>query len=497
MKSHANLSAVASIPKTTRRGDRGTDPNARKKLYVLDTNVYIHDPMSVYQFAEHDIFVPFVTLEELNNHKKGLTDVARNARQTTRIFDELISSVHSANLKDGIPLDSKSGGVATGSLLLQSPVTLLGQLPPAFSQDKPDNQILAVVLGLMQAHPDQEVTLVTKDVAMRAKASALGIVAEDYYHDQVFEDSDLFYAGMREIGPEFWEREVRDLDVRHANGFAHYTISGPVVQTLYPNEFLYGTFRDGKSCLLRVSEVLGNSAYLVSIQDYSKTRVCGITALNDEQNFAMNLLMDPKVDFVSLMGHAGTGKTLLTLAAAIELTFEKRPLYTETIMTRATVSMGDKDSDIGFLPGSEQEKMLPWMGALTDNLEVLFGDMDHGMKDGIYLDKSMTLERVYSKLQPRSMNFMRGRSFFKKFIIVDEAQNLTPLQVKSLITRAGFGTKVVCLGNTAQIDARFLNQGSCGIAYVVDRFKMWSHSGHVTLQKGERSRLSEYANKAL
>ncbi|MBM3371261.1 MAG: PhoH family protein, partial [Betaproteobacteria bacterium] len=220
-----------------------------------------------------------------------------------------------------------------------------------------------------------------------------------------------------------------------------------------------------------------------------KHAVWGITARNREQNFAMNLLMDPQVDFVSLLGQAGTGKTLLALAAGLEQVIEARR-YSEIIMTRATVPVGE---DIGYLPGTEEEKMQPWMGALEDNLEVL----NKGDSSASQWERSSTQDLIRSRVKVKAMSFMRGRTFVNKFLIVDEAQNLTPKQMKTLITRAGPGTKVICMGNIAQIDTPYLTEGSSGLTYVVDRFKGWSHAGHITLQRGERSRLADFASEAL
>jgi PhoH-like ATPase len=214
-----------------------------------------------------------------------------------------------------------------------------------------------------------------------------------------------------------------------------------------------------------------------------------VGARNREQNFALNLLLDPEIDFVTLLGQAGTGKTLLTLAAGLVQVLETRR-YSEIIVTRATVPVGD---DIGYLPGTEEEKMQPWMGALQDNLEVLMGADAAGGEWG----RSASTELVRSKIRIKSLSFMRGRTFINKFLIIDEAQNLTPKQIKTLITRAGNGTKVVCLGNIAQIDTPYLTEGSSGLTYVVDRFKGWPHSGHITLQRGERSRLADFAAEAL
>jgi PhoH-like ATPase len=227
------------------------------------------------------------------------------------------------------------------------------------------------------------------------------------------------------------------------------------------------------------------------IKDYTQAKhnVWGITARNREQNFALNLLMDPEIDFVTLLGQAGTGKTLLTLASALTQTLDKK-IYSEIIMTRVTVPVGE---DIGFLPGTEEEKMAPWMGALEDNLDVL----NKSDEDAGEWGRAATQDLIRTRIKIKSLNFMRGRTFLHKFLIIDEAQNLTPKQMKTLITRAGPGTKVVCLGNIAQIDTPYLTEGSSGLTYVVDRFKGWSHNGHITLTRGERSRLADFAADVL
>jgi PhoH-like ATPase len=255
------------------------------------------------------------------------------------------------------------------------------------------------------------------------------------------------------------------------------------------NQFVY---LEGDTPLTaRVREIVGKTAVLQTLKDHSHHRnaVWGVGARNREQNFALNLLLDPEIDFVTLLGQAGTGKTLLALAAGLTQVLESRR-YTEIIMTRATVPVGE---DIGYLPGTEEEKMQPWMGALEDNLEVLLqGDPAAGE-----WGRSASTDLVRTRIKVKALSFMRGRTFINKFLIIDEAQNLTPKQMKTLITRAGPGTKVVCLGNIAQIDTPYLTEGSSGLTYVVDRFKGWAHSGHVTLQRGERSRLADFAAEAL
>jgi PhoH-like ATPase len=464
-------------------------PAPSSKLFVLDTNVLMHDPTSLFRFEEHDIYLPILTLEELDNNKKGITEVARNARQASRFLDELVTSMPDG-IAEGIPLAGKSGGAATGKLFLQTEV-ITTVLPASLANGKADNQILAVVMHLQHMHTKRHVILVSKDINMRIKARALGIAAEDYYNDKVLEDTDLLYSGMRDLPADFWERHGKGMESWQQSGHTYYRITGPLVPSLLVNEFVYQEKPGEAPLYALVKEISGRTAVLQTLKDYThqKNNVWGITARNREQNFALNLLMNPDVDFVSLLGQAGTGKTLLTLAAGLMLTLEFK-VYSEIIMTRVTVPVGE---DIGFLPGTEEEKMNPWMGALEDNLDVLNKTDDEAGEWG----RAATRDLIRSRIKVKSLNFMRGRTFINKFLIIDEAQNLTPKQMKTMVTRAGPGTKVVCLGNIAQIDTPYLTEGSSGITYVVDRFKGWAHSGHVTLQRGERSRLADHAAEIL
>jgi PhoH-like ATPase len=461
-------------------------PSGTTKLFVLDTNVLMHDPSSLFRFEEHDIFLPMVTLEELDNNKKGLTEVARNARQASRYLEEIVGTTL-VNLELGCPLAINGNRHITGRLFLQTtqvPVDL-----PGLAGSIADNQILAVVLDLQKRYPDRQVTLVSKDINIRIKARALGMPAEDYFNDKVLEDTEILYSGMKELPASFWDKHSNAMESWQESGRMFYRISGPLCKTFLINEFVYYEYEKPFHALVRSVE--GNTAVLEVVKDHlqPKNNVWGITARNREQNFALNLLMDPEVDFVSLLGQAGTGKTLLTLASALTQVLDKK-IYSEIIMTRVTVPVGE---DIGFLPGTEEEKMAPWMGALEDNLEVLNRSDDEAGDWG----RAATQDLVRSRIKVKSLNFMRGRTFLHKFLIIDEAQNLTPKQMKTLITRAGPGTKVVCLGNIAQIDTPYLTEGSSGLTYVVDRFKGWSHNGHVTLQRGERSRLADFAAEAL
>ena len=455
---------------------------SKTKFFVLDTNVLLHDPSSLFRFEEHDIYLPMVTLEELDNTKKGLSEVARNARQTSRYLEEIMSS-NLSNLEEGCLLNTVNNNHVSGRLFLQThPIEF--DLP-MLAGSIADNQILSVVAYLKKEYQDRKVILVSKDINIRIKARTLGIDAEDYFNDKVMEDSELLFPGVRELPQDFWETHSKAMESWQEEGKMFYKITGPLCESFVNNEFVYYEF--DKPFHAIVKQLNGKTATLQVVQDFTnpKFNVWGITARNREQNFALNVLLDPDIDFVTLLGQAGTGKTLLTLAAGLDQVLDKK-IYSEIIMTRVTVSVGE---DIGFLPGTEEEKMTPWMGALEDNLDVLNKSDDEAGDWG----RAATRDLIRSRIKIKSLNFMRGRTFLNKFLIIDEAQNLTSKQMKTLITRAGPGTKVVCLGNIAQIDTPYLTEGSSGLTYVVDRFKGWDHNGHITLMRGERSRLADYA----
>ena len=468
------------------------------KLFVLDTNVLLHDPMCLFRFEEHDIFLPMIVLEELDGHKKGMTEVARNARQTSRSLDAL-AGTNGADISDGLRLDSTGHREAKGKLFFQTQA-LHYALPPSLPQGKADNQILGVVESLRQQYitnrgetsvAAREVVLVSKDINMRVKARALGLNTDDYQNDKTLEDGDLLYAGSLALPSDFWATHGQTVESWQQGQHTFYRLTGPVVPSLMINQFVYFESPGEPSLYARVTEIRAKTAVFKTLKDYNhlKNAVWGITTRNREQNFAMNLLMDPEVDFVTLTGTAGSGKTLMALAAGLTQVLDDRR-YTEIIVTRATVSVGE---DIGFLPGTEEEKMGPWMGALDDNLEVL-GKTDTSAGEW---GRAATSELIRSRIKIKSMNFMRGRTFLNKYVIIDEAQNLTPKQMKTLITRAGPGTKIVCMGNLAQIDTPYLTEGSSGLTFAVDKFKGWPHGGHITLARGERSRLADFASEVL
>ena len=480
----ARLAVVESAPRPVAKKPR---PSGVPRLFVVDTNVLLHDPTSLFRFEEHDVFLPMMTLEELDSHKKGMSEVARSARQVSRILDSLVAACKTP-IEEGIPLSALGNKDAAGRLFFQTQAVAV-TLPPNLPAGKADNQILGVVRALKDLHTTRDVVLVSKDINMRVKARVLGLPAEDYTNDKVLEDTDLLYTGVQQLPASFWDKNGKGMESWQHGGFTYYRITGPIVAGLLVNQFIY--LENGTSFYAQVREIRGRSAVLRVLRDYThaKNAVWGITARNREQSFALNLLMDPECDFVTMIGQAGTGKTLLALAAGLSQTLEIKR-FSEIIVTRATVPVGD---DIGFLPGTEEEKMAPWMGALEDNLEVLNKTDDSAGEWG----RAATNDLIRTRIRIKSLNFMRGRTFINKYLIIDEAQNLTPKQMKTLVTRAGPGTKVICLGNIAQIDTPYLTEGSSGLTYVVDRFKGWMHSGHVTLQRGERSRLADYAAEIL
>jgi len=465
------------------------ESSADTKIFVLDTNVLMHDPAALFKFQEHHIFLPMTVLEELDNAKIGVSEVARNVRQTNRFIDELLTAQKSVVIEEGLRLNQFSVADepyrCSGRLFFQTQAHG-SNLPKSLPGNKNDNSILNTIISLEEEIRGHEIVLISKDINLRIKAAILGIKAEDYANDQVVDDLDLLFSGSRQLPADFWETHGKQIESWQDEGKAYYEVAGDNGDEWYPNQFLY--IDDEFEAIVRRR---GETGFLLEIcQNYYGHRhsVWGITARNREQNFALNLLMDPEIDFVTLSGSAGTGKTLLALAAGLTQTLDQG-LYKEIIMTRVTIPIGE---DIGFLPGSEEEKMTPWMGALMDNMEVLTGSDQKNS-----WEQAATNDLLRNRIKIRSLNFMRGRTFQSKYIIIDEAQNLTSKQMKTLVTRSGTGTKIVCLGNLQQIDTPYLTETTSGLTYVVDRFKHWEHSGHVTLMNVERSRLADYASEAL
>lgn len=463
--------------------------NAACKLFVLDTNILMHDPTAIYRFEEHDIYLPMVVLEELDNHKTGLSENARNVRQTNRMLVELMANTSHQQIVEGLPIPSyltNEKVKSSGRLFFQTD-DFEALRPTSLPGHKVDNTLLATALGLQKEYPKKQVIIISKDINLRIKAGILGIRAQDYHNDQVLDDVNLLHSGLHLLENNFWDTHAENMESWQKEGDTFYRIHGPLIVHWHPNDCL-STHDNQFQAFVRT--IKPDHAVVQCVQDFTqhKHAIWGITARNREQNFALNLLLDPTIDFVTLQGSAGTGKTLLTIAAGLTQVLDLK-LYSEIIMTRVTIPVGE---DIGFLPGTEEEKMTPWMGALMDNLEVL-----HSGQEGGSFGRHATNDLLQSKIKIRSLNFMRGRTFLNRFIIIDEAQNLTSKQIKTLITRAGPGSKIICLGDIKQIDTPYLSETTSGLTFAVDRFKRWEHSGHMTLTRGERSRLAYYAAEHL
>ena len=485
----------------TAAGGKSAKTGVQRRLFVLDTNVLMHDPTAIFRFQEHDVYLPMVVLEELDANKKGLSEASRNVRQVSRFLDDLMRDATKEEIDAGLPLPPPQGlgansengrfagrtSASSGRLFFQTR-QLTSALPDYLPGHGVDNAILAMTLALQALHHEARVTLVSKDINLRIKAAVVGVHAEDYYSDKTIEDADVLYTGLTELPANFWEKAGKDIKSWKEAERTFYQVTGPIVSELHVNQFVHEAGESGIEAIVRRIE--NGTATLELARDYRSERhsVWGVSARNREQNFALNLLIDPEIDFVTILGPAGTGKTLLTLAAGLMQTLESNR-FAEIIMTRVTIPLGE---DIGFLPGTEEEKMEPWMGALMDNLEVLTQSTEGGS-----WGRGATNDLLRNRIKIRSLNFMRGRTFLNRFVILDEAQNLTPKQMKALVTRAGPGTKIVCLGNIAQIDTPYLTETTSGLTYVVNRFRGWDHAGHITLVRGERSRLADFASDTL
>ncbi|TVP49575.1 MAG: PhoH family protein [Halomonas sp.] len=460
------------------------------RLYVLDTNVLIHDPAALYHFDEHDVVIPMTVLEELDKHKNGIREIARTARQISRTLSDLTSQVTFAEIQRGIPIPRISGESGRLHFLCYNDLKLFDAL-----DDSPDNRILAETCRLREERPDASVILVTKDINLRVKAAALKVPVEDYLNDRAYSDSDAMiegaqiYASAGETGAALWEGLNVDVSVERVGHHTFYQLNGKMPRQWHVG-MLVSDSENGAEFEAIIRELGPSSARLQLLTNYRHhAGVWGVHAHDSRQNFTLNLLMDPDIDLVTIAGNAGTGKTFMTLAAAFQQTLDTK-LFERIVFTRAPIPMGE---DIGFLPGTEEEKMSPWMGAFHDNMDNLLRN-EEGESSW---DNGATRQLIGSRVQIRSPSFMRGRTLNDTFLIIDEAQNFTPKQLKSLVTRAGRNTKIVCLGNVGQIDTPYLTANTCGMAAVVERFRDWPHAGHITLKSVERSRLALAAEELL
>jgi len=449
-----------------------------RKIYILDTNVIIHDPNALQRFDEHDVVLPIVVLEEMDNVKKGLDELARNVREASRQLDEL--SMECGDLSKGCPLP---GG---GRLFFELNHRSAELLPDSMSNGSADNRIIAVAISAQQEHPGRQVILVSKDINLRIKARALGLKTEDYRSDRVVSDLSVLPSGKVRLDFDVWETMAEGMTVLEHDHGNHFVVSWPKDMDLpFKNTFVI--LPGDREVAMRCDAIEADQrrVHLLDILSYRHERhaVWGVQARNLEQNMAMNLLMDADLDLVAMMGLAGSGKTLLALAAGLHQTLDMG-LYEKILVTRATVPMGQ---DIGFLPGTEREKLEPWMGAITDNLSILLGDEAANIADVL----------GQNRIEIAALSYARGRTFTKTWLIVDEAQNLTPHQMKTIVTRVGEDSKLIILGNNAQIDTPYLTAHTNGLTLAVSAFAAWEHSGHIALKASERSRLAAKAVEVL
>ena len=457
--------------------DHGRSKPTAPTLYALDTNVLIHDPNALLNFQEHHVAIPMTVLEELDKLKTGKQGVAAECRQAIRLIDKILGSANPEEVEHGVAIQrDKSGPCGYLSILMSKSATPVTWLP----EDLNDNKIINQLVELKSRRPGLNVVLVTKDINMRLKARACGIDSEDYHTDQLVDDVSLLSQGYHNMDGSFWDR-VNKVETRQDHGRTWHRVQ--LIDNLpavHVNEFII----DEQGFVGWIKGIKADELLLLDLhqEPLLHQEAWGLRPRDIYQSLALFALLDPDIHLVNLSGAAGSGKTILALAAAIEQTMVSKR-YRRIIATRSVQGL---DQEIGFLPGTEAEKMEPWLGAITDNLEALHMDDEntHGSVDYI-------LQKV--PLQFKSLNYIRGRSFQQSLILIDECQNLTPHQMKTIITRAGSGSKVVCLGNLAQIDTPYLSAPSSGLTYLTERFKDFEHGVHITLQGVPRSILAEYA----
>jgi PhoH-like ATPase len=436
-----------------------------KKTFVLDTNVLLHDPEAMLQFEENDVVLPITIIEELDRFKKQPEMTGRNARQTSRMLDELRQKGH---LIEGIHLEK--GGLIRVALCSRA---TLAELPPELEGDSGDNAILAVSLELKR-NSEFPVVLISKDTNLRLKADALGVIAQDYETDKV--NTDELYRGITEL-------IVDNQVIKSFFADSSLILDNP----LLPNEslMLVDSLNPHHTALARVDS---SGKQAIPLLPLPTSGISRIQPRNREQRFAIDLLLRDSIPLVTLVGKAGTGKTLLAIAAGIQKVMDEM-LYSRLLISRPVVPMG---KDIGYLPGDVNEKLGPWMQPLFDNFDLIFGTQDATGKPKYWRrGHEELIER--GLLQIEALTYIRGRTIPKQFLIVDEAQNLTPHEVKTILTRVGEGTKIILTGDTEQIDNPYVDAASNGLSHVVDRFKSEPLAGHITLTKGERSPLADRA----
>ncbi len=462
---------------------------ARKKIYVLDTNVLLHDPTAVCAFNEHHIVIPMTVLEELD-HIKDRRDktVSREARIAINMIDKIVDEAKPAELQEGVQIPGSNLEGVLGKLSIYPDQLLSEESDIPFLNDTQDqandNRIINVALKLQTLHPDAFVCLVTKDINMRLKAKGSGLEhVEDYRRDVVLDDIDLLARGYEQIEGDFWAG-ISEVDTLREGDRTLHRVPRQALPQAYPNMFLF----DDNEFFAYVKRVDNDYVYLRcdSRDNLMNRRFWGLSPRNLEQAMAMELIDDDSVDMTVLTGPAGSGKTLIALAYGLHAILEQKK-YNKLIVARSTPPIAE---DIGFLPGTEEEKMAPWLAAFDDNLEILHGadECSHGSIDYV---------KERANIQFKSLNFMRGRSFNNAYIIVDESQGLTQFQLKSVITRVGAGSKIVVLGNLAQIDNKYISPLTSGLTYLVEKCKNFDHAGIMHVNGIERSRLAAFAEENL
>ncbi|ASK54468.1 PhoH family protein [Vibrio cholerae] len=453
-----------------------------RKLFVLDTNILLHEPLAIYSFKEHDVVIPMTVLEELDRIKDSKRDVARDARVAIRALEHLFHDATPEEITEGIPLSKQEGATGTISILADYE---LHETVKAFTDKEGDNRILNAVLYLQTQRAPRAVVLVTKDINMRLRAKGAGVLyVEDYRTDQLIDDIQYLTKGFQTRPGSFWD-SVEDVASYTLGGKTFHKLDRAPFDPTFLNQYVIDEDSDFAA---RVETIDGDK---LTLRDLSRERMMhrkawGITPKNIYQGMALDALLDPDIDLVILTGAAGSGKTLLAMAAALEQTVERK-MFDKIIVTRNTPDIGES---IGFLPGTEEEKMMPWLASVTDTLEALHKN-DH------CTDGSLKYICDKANIQFKSINFMRGRSIQNAFVLLDECQNLTASQIKTIITRCGEGTKIVCSGNLAQIDSHYLTPVTSGLTYMVERFKNFEGSANIHLNGVVRSRLAEFAEENL
>ncbi|MCE2570848.1 PhoH family protein [Motilimonas eburnea] len=453
------------------------------KYFILDTNVLLHEPLAIYSFQEHNVIIPMTVLEELDRIKDRQKDVSRDARVAIRALEDIFKDATPEEIIEGVAL-SKLEEAETGRISIFADHNMATNLA-VFTEDEPDNRIINVALRLQQSKAPAAVVLVTKDINMRLKAKGAGLkLVEDYRTDQLIDDINLLAKGFRQLSGSFWD-QVENCDTTTDGRDTWHQVDETILENTYINEYLIDETK------LFAAKVVGHEEGKARLLDLGRDRLLsrhawGIHPKNVYQGMALNALLDPNIDLVILTGPAGCGKTLLAMAAALELVIEKG-IYDKVIVTRNTPDIAE---NIGFLPGTEEEKMMPWLAAVTDTLEVLH-------KNDECPNGSLDYIMEQANIQFKSVNFMRGRSIQNSFVLLDECQNLTASQLKTIITRCGEGTKLVCSGNLAQIDSNYLTPVTSGLTYIVERFKHFEGSANIYLNGVVRSRLASFAEENL